>query len=67
MGISSKEVEAMLHAKLEPLGMRQDKKINLNADDEDDDEFDDELDEDADRADDEDDGDEDDLDEDDEE
>ncbi len=45
MGISLKEVEAMLHAKLEPLGLRTEKK-SLNPDDEDEeeDEFADELD-----------------------
>ena len=43
MGKSSKEVEAMLHAKLEPLGIRTEKKPTF-IDDDDEDEFDDEMD-----------------------
>ncbi len=41
LGISSKEVEAMLHAKLEPLGLKNDKKSSILDDDED--EFEDEI------------------------
>lgn len=41
LGISPQEVEGMLHAKLEPLGIRADKKSLLSDDDSDD--FDDEL------------------------
>lgn len=44
LGISPEEVEAMFHAKLEPLGLRVDKKITSTMDD-DSDEFDDEDDE----------------------
>ncbi len=45
MGLSSKEVESMLHAKLEPLGAITVKKAIINPDDEDDDdEFADDLD-----------------------
>ncbi len=44
MGKDSKEVEAMLHAKLEPLGARIEKKTSVYDDDDDDDEFGDELD-----------------------
>ncbi len=41
-GISDKEVEAMLHAKLEPLGLKIEKKQTfIDDDDEDEDEFDD--------------------------
>jgi CarD family transcriptional regulator len=42
-GISEKEVEAMLHAKLEPLGLRIEKKQAMEEDDDDDeDEFEEE-------------------------
>ncbi len=64
MGISNKEVEAMLHAKLEPLGIRTEKKLPISdEDEEDEDEFADELDDeekDSDSVDDSDDEDEDD-------
>ncbi len=43
MGKDTKEVEAMLHAKLEPLGARIEKKSSVFDDDDDDDEFDDEV------------------------
>ena len=44
IGISAKEVEAMLHAKLEPLNAIHEKKaVQLDDDDDDDDEFSDEL------------------------
>ena len=43
MGKSSKDVEAMLHAKLEPLGARIEKKTSVFDDDDDDDEFGDEI------------------------
>ena len=43
-GISSKEVEVMLHAKLEPLGIKTEKKSTVYEDDEDDEEFEDEID-----------------------
>jgi CarD family transcriptional regulator len=43
LGISSKEVESMLHAKLEPLNALHEKKAIQIDDDDDDDEFDDEL------------------------
>lgn len=52
MGITSKEVESMLHAKLEPLGVKVEKKPSLLDDDEDDDDdFDDEIDADSKNAD----------------
>lgn len=45
LGITSKEVEVMLHAKLEPLGLKSEKKPVFTEDeDEDDDEFESELD-----------------------
>ena len=45
LGITSKEVEVMLHAKLEPLGLKSEKKPVFTEDeDEDDDEFGSELD-----------------------
>ena len=43
-GISSKEVEVMLHAKLEPLGIKTEKKSTVYDDDEDDEDFDEEID-----------------------
>lgn len=43
-GISSKEVEVILHAKLEPLGVKTEKKSAVYEDDEDDEDFDDEID-----------------------
>ncbi len=45
MGLSSAEVEKMLHAKLEPLGLNHEKKavINPNDDDDDDDFLDDDM------------------------
>ncbi|MBR1913050.1 MAG: CarD family transcriptional regulator [Treponema sp.] len=43
-GISSKEVEVMLHAKLEPIGIRTEKKSPSYDDDEDDEDFDEEMD-----------------------
>ncbi|MBQ5400337.1 MAG: CarD family transcriptional regulator [Treponema sp.] len=46
MGISPEEVEALFHAKLEPLGLKVDKKVSSVLDD-DADEFDDEDDEDV--------------------
>lgn len=45
LGISPQEVEALLHAKLEPLGLKADKKSSVSVDD-DSDEYDDEEDED---------------------
>ena len=46
MGITTTEVEAMLHAKLEPLGMKNEKKVSsFDEDDEDEDEFGDDLEE----------------------
>lgn len=45
MGITPEEVEALFHAKLEPLGLKIDKKANSPLD-EDSDEFDDDEDED---------------------
>lgn len=54
LGISQKETEAMLHAKLEPIGSRIEKKSPLLEDDEDDDDFADELDNEKDRSSDED-------------
>lgn len=49
MGLSSKEVESMLHAKLEPLGVKIEKKTSImdDSDDEDEDDFDDDLDTDS--------------------
>lgn len=44
LGITSKEVEVMLHAKLEPLGIKTEKKSVSYDEDEDDDEFADEID-----------------------
>ena len=44
MGISTNEVEAMLHAKLEPLGVKNEKKIQTFDDEDDEDEFGSELD-----------------------
>jgi CarD family transcriptional regulator len=44
LGLDVKDVESMLHAKLEPLGALHEKKVaQIDDDDEDDDEFDDEL------------------------
>ncbi len=46
MGITPEEVEALLHAKLEPLGLKADKRA-VSASDDDSDEYDDEEDEDV--------------------
>ncbi|MCH5295262.1 MAG: CarD family transcriptional regulator [Treponema sp.] len=43
LGLPEKEVEVMLHAKLEPLGIKAEKKANVFDDDDDDDEFEDEI------------------------
>lgn len=65
LGLSTKEVEDMLHAKLEPLGAIHEKKIQTLDEDDDDDEFADDLnsnsddDDDSDESDDSDDSDED--------
>ncbi len=61
LGLDVKDVESMLHAKLEPLGALHEKKVaQIDDDDEDDDEFDDELSDSSGRGDDDDDDDSDD-------
>lgn len=62
LGITAKEVEAMLHAKLEPLNALHEKKVVQIDDDDDDDEFGDEFSSSSDSADDDDDDDSDDAD-----
>ncbi len=43
IGVSANEVDGMLHSKLEPLGIKSEKKVSAFEDDEDEDEFGDEL------------------------